>query len=215
MGKSLDASRGDFAPRPFGPRMSTSGGPPAAHAPSHEVGGLDALDLGSIVGVIDDTQHGNRGGGSLHPVVLPDPGGVAGFMDPADKAKLDGIGPAAARQADILFGRTVSVPAGGTLVLWGPGNSQAGSRAVRAGTITGASIQVNASDAVRSYDLRIRVNGAVAGILVLPAGSSGAQTAALAIAVVAGDIISAIMVRIAGAGGSTFTDELATIEVTY
>jgi hypothetical protein len=44
------------------------------------------------VGVLaTDVQHGNRGGGALHATVTADPGGVAGFMSSADKAKLDGI----------------------------------------------------------------------------------------------------------------------------
>jgi hypothetical protein len=35
--------------------------------------------------------HGNQAGGTLHPVVTPNPGGVAGFMSVADKDKLDGL----------------------------------------------------------------------------------------------------------------------------
>jgi hypothetical protein len=89
--KSLDANRGDFAPRPFGARIAVGSGIPAAHAPVHESGGIDPLDLGSIVGEITDAQHGDRAGGTLHDLVTPDPAGVAGFMDPADKAKLDGF----------------------------------------------------------------------------------------------------------------------------
>lgn len=41
------------------------------------------------VGVISDTQHGNRGGGALHANVVA--AGAAGFMTGADKTKLDGI----------------------------------------------------------------------------------------------------------------------------
>jgi len=51
-----------------------------------------ALDSASDhTGTINDTQHGNRAGGTLHPAVTPDPGGVNGFMSAADKLKLDGI----------------------------------------------------------------------------------------------------------------------------
>jgi hypothetical protein len=42
-----------------------------------------------ISGTIDDTQHGNRGGGTLHAVATPNPAGVAGFLSAADKTKLD------------------------------------------------------------------------------------------------------------------------------
>jgi hypothetical protein len=40
------------------------------------------------VGVITDTNHGARGGGTLHSVVTTS---VAGFMSAADKTKLDGV----------------------------------------------------------------------------------------------------------------------------
>lgn len=47
---------------------------------------------GLKVGVLAfDAEHGNRGGGSLHAVATPNPGGVAGFMSAADKTKLDGL----------------------------------------------------------------------------------------------------------------------------
>lgn len=35
--------------------------------------------------------HGDQPGGSLHALATPDPGGVAGFMSPADKEKLDAL----------------------------------------------------------------------------------------------------------------------------
>lgn len=63
-----------------------SGGPP--HAISHEAGGVDEIDLGALSGTIDDTQHGTRGGSTLHAVATPV---LAGFMSSADKANLDSI----------------------------------------------------------------------------------------------------------------------------
>ncbi len=39
-------------------------------------------------GSIDDTQHGSRGGGTLHPTAT---GALAGFMAAADKTKLNGL----------------------------------------------------------------------------------------------------------------------------
>lgn len=48
---------------------------------------------GIKVGVLaNDAEHGNLGGGSLHAIATPNPGGVAGFMSAADKTKLDGLG---------------------------------------------------------------------------------------------------------------------------
>ncbi len=40
------------------------------------------------VGVVSDTQHGTRGGGNLHAIATA---GAHGFMDSADKTKLDAI----------------------------------------------------------------------------------------------------------------------------
>lgn len=49
------------------------------------------------VGVIDDAQHGNRGGGNTHPVVVAGAPGTHGYMSWGDKNKFDGI-PACARE---------------------------------------------------------------------------------------------------------------------
>lgn len=78
----------------------------AAHATQHQHGGGDEvatatpaanvipkadgtgkLPLGFIP-VIDDTVHGNRGGGSLHPAATDS---VAGFLSASDKTKLNGV----------------------------------------------------------------------------------------------------------------------------
>jgi len=51
--------------------------------------GQDSLiDLSQVSGIITDTQHGDRGGGSLHPAATT---GVNGFMSAADKAKMDNL----------------------------------------------------------------------------------------------------------------------------
>lgn len=112
------------------------------------------------------------------------------------------------------FGQTAIVPAGGTLQLEGPGQSLAGLRLNRAGTITGASIQVNIASA-NSYDLDIRVNGVSVATLALAAGLTGASTTAFTVAVAANDVITAFLVRTAGAGGSGFNEEHAMVEVTF
>lgn len=55
-------------------------------------GGRDeAIDIPDLTGVISDAQHGSRGGGSLHALATPDPGGVPGFLTAADKKKLNDL----------------------------------------------------------------------------------------------------------------------------
>jgi hypothetical protein len=100
------------------------------------------------------------------------------------------------------------------LQLEGPGSTLAGFRVYRAGTITAASIQVDVVDVTRSYNLEIRVNGVAAATLALPAGSIGASTVALAVAVAVGDVVTAFMVKTIGVGASTFGEEHAVIEIT-
>jgi hypothetical protein len=59
------------------------------------------------VGVLaTDAQHGNRGGGGIHALVVA--GGAAGFMSGTDKTKLDGIGTGATVQS-ITGGTGISV----------------------------------------------------------------------------------------------------------
>jgi hypothetical protein len=172
-------------------------------------------DFPKITGTISDLQHGNRSGGTLHPTTTPDPGGVAGFMSSADKQKLNGVAANAARVQDYQFGRNVQVPGGGTLALYGPGNTLVGVRMNRAGAITGASIQVGAVDAARDYSLIIYKNGGQVASVALPSGSLGADAGTLAVAVVAGDRITSALVRTVGVGASTFVAEHAIVEVTY
>jgi hypothetical protein len=112
------------------------------------------------------------------------------------------------------FGRSGAVPGGGTLQLFASGSATTGFRMNRAGTITGGSIQVNAADAVRAYKLSIRVNGVEVALVALPVATAGASSAALAVAFVAGDRLTAFVVRTSGAAASTFTDTVAMIEVT-
>lgn len=77
----------------------TGGGDLTANRTFNVVGNAD----GSIVvnaddvqvGVITDGQHGNRGGGSLHPTATTS---VAGFMSAADKTTFDALVPFVARQ---------------------------------------------------------------------------------------------------------------------
>jgi len=75
-------------------------------------------------------------------------------------------------------------------------------------------VAVNVADGVRSYDLDIYLNGASAATVALASGNTSAQSVALAVAVVAGDIISAYMIKTAGAGTSTFEEIYAIVEET-
>lgn len=54
-----------------------SGYTPIAHAASHQDGGDDPLDLGSLAGELTDAQHGDRGGGSLHDAATTSTAGFA------------------------------------------------------------------------------------------------------------------------------------------
>lgn len=131
---------------------------------------------------------------------------------PAKQVDFTGSGDDKAR---FQFGATATVPGAGTRQLLGPGNTLSGVRSNRAGTITGASIQVDAVDATRAYNLDIRINGVSAVTLALPVSTIGAHSTALSVAVAAGDVLTAFMVKTAGAGASTFSEEHGMIEVTY
>lgn len=159
-------------------------------------------------------DHGSQplGVGTNHAVATV---AFAGFMSAADKAKLDAITAGAADRDRFQFGNSAAVPGAGTLQLTGPGLALSGLRMNRAGTITGASIQVNVVDNARAYDLDIRVNGVSVATLALPILTLGAHTVALAVAVAAGDLITAFMVLTAGVGASTFVEEHAMVEVTF
>lgn len=119
-----------------------------------------------------------------------------------------------ADRSNLQFGNIV-LNATGTLQMLGAGSTTIGYRAPRAGTITAASIQVNAADATRTYNLEVRVNGISVATVTLATTTTGNHSAALSAAFVAGDLITAFLVRTAGAGASTFTSESALVEVTY
>lgn len=112
------------------------------------------------------------------------------------------------------FGRSSAVPAGGTLQLFAVGQTLQGFRVIRASLITGASLRVSAGDAARTYDLDVRVNAVSVATLPLPLSTLSVSTILFAVPVVVGDIVTAFMVRTAGAGASTFGDEEALVEIT-
>jgi hypothetical protein len=115
----------------------------------------------------------------------------------------------------IVLGVSKRVPGNGTRFLSLAGDvpsSAVGQRVLRAGTITGASVQVESADATNDYNLSIRVNGTQVATLALASGNTGAQTVALSQSFVAGDRISAALVRTAGSGSSDFRNAVAVIE---
>lgn len=133
----------------------------------------------------------------------------------ADEAKEDTIASNAARLQNFQFGRDCKVPGGGALSLHGPGNSTVGVRINRAGTITGASIQVDVADASNSYALEVYKNGGAAVATVALVNVLGNHSGAFAVAVAAGDVITTALVLTAGAGASAFANEQAIVEVIF
>lgn len=113
----------------------------------------------------------------------------------------------------LVFGRRSTVPDEGTLQLAGPDSSFTGVALIRAGTITGASIVLDAADA-DTYRVSIRVNGTEQAVLDF-AGVTSAYTGALAYGVNAGDIITVWVTRQSGTGESAFADMQAVVEVSY
>lgn len=110
------------------------------------------------------------------------------------------------------FGHNSSVPGSGTLQLEGPGTSQIGFRVLRAGVISGGSINIDLPSP-NDYELEIRVNGLIAAVVPLPSGSTSASSAAFAAPVIVGDIVDALMVRTSGSGASTFNSQHAVVEI--
>ena len=181
----------------------------AGYGSPNQAGGYAILNADATV---SDAQHGDRSGDTLHAdatAVTP------GFMVETDKDKLDGVAPNAARMQIFQFGRNAGVPGGGTLTLYGPGSTIAPLRINRPGEITGASVDVDAIDGTRNYNLTIYKNGASVATLNLPISTLGVYTAALNVAVVAGDKITAAMILAGGLGASTFKEIHALVEVQF
>jgi phage-related tail fiber protein len=98
------------------------------------------------------------------------------------------------------------VPTGGTRYFNSDGvpTNAPAQRIIRACRITGASIQVSAVDASRAYKLSILKNGVEAASVALSTSTLGNHSAALNVALVAGDLLSVALVRTSGTGISTF-----------
>lgn len=112
-----------------------------------------------------------------------------------------------------LYGTDNPVPPAGTLQLQGPGNTLVGYRMPMVGQIVAVSIQVDVADGTRTYNLEVRKNGVAVVTLALALGVTGANVSGLSVSFVAGDVLTVFMVKTAGAGLSTFSQETAVVEV--
>ena len=195
------------------------------------VGDIQSLGSSLAAGVVDRAArgdhvhtHGDRGGdgsASQHDADQVDVDGTyPNIGTPSDvETALGNINTAlgGAKAGRLLqFGQTIKVPNSGTLFLRSAGGvlgSAAGLRMLRAGTITGASFQVDLIDGVQTYNLSIQLNGSEVLTLALGTSTLGAQTVALSQAYSAGDLISVAVIRQTGTAKSTFDDMAAMVEI--
>lgn len=126
---------------------------------------ISVTGAGLSVGVIDNTQHGSRSGGSLHAAVVA--AGASGFMTGADKTKLDGL-PASAVPTTLQVNTTAPLSGGGAL----SGNL---TLTISAAT-TGAAGSMSAADKTKLdgvetlADVTDAANVAAAGAVMTPGG---------------------------------------------
>lgn len=166
------------------------------------------------VGVINDAQHGNRGGGSLHALATLS---AAGFMSAADKAAVAIALPG----APFLFGNT-SVSGTNVTRYLSPGNIDSLApttpvqfRVPRAGVLRNLRVRHNTPDGNGlAIVYTVRVNGVDTALSVSIAsttldGSNLVSTAAVA----AGDLIDIKISKAASIGASPL-DVIATFEET-
>lgn len=92
------------------------------HAPEHEAGGSDEIDLGFLAGTINDAQHGARTGGSTHALATAL---ANGFMSATDFERFSRVTLPASPA-------TVVVPAAGTVALLGTANEFTASQTIKA-----------------------------------------------------------------------------------
>ena len=199
-------------------------------------GGLRTITLPSAVGLTGMRFGGKKTDLSANTVtVLTVLGqtidGVATFVilnpnevvevvsDGANWLAIAGIGAPAVgsgSRGPFQFGRSGAVPGGGMLQLEGPGLTLQGFRLYRPGFLTAGSIETNGAEPAlgNTYKLSIQVNAVEVAFVTLPVLVTGASSSAFVVAVVTGDIITAFVVRTAGAGASAFNDMQAAIEFT-
>jgi len=114
------------------------------------------------------------------------------------------------------LGNDQPVPGAGTLDMEWAGDSMEPYVAIRPGSITGASLKLDApAGGVRTYDFQVTVNGVA--VQTIPVGVGVTKVFAVfgaPTAYIAGAEISARLVRTAGGGASGFSEESVGVEVT-
>lgn len=116
---------------------------------------------------------------------------------------------------NLHFGQTIKVPGSGTLYLKSAGGvlgSAAALRMIRAGTLQGASIQVDQIDGARAYKLSVQINGAEVESVALPVSTLGAVSTAFSAAYASGDLLRCAIIRTSGTGASLFDDIAVIVE---
>lgn len=176
---------------------------------------VDADDV--QVGVLaTDAQHGNRGGGGLHPAAT---GAVAGFQSAADKTKLDGVR-AAATSALLHFGNT-SVASSTTTRYLAPGYAVSLAptvvvqyRVPFSGTLKNLRIVHNGPAGNGNpivYTLRVNAVAQALQVSLFSTASSGVDSTH-SVVVAAGDLIDIEVTKAAGVGSSP-SDVMASLEM--
>lgn len=207
-----------------------------------EVGDVQAVGTANAAGTLDEIAradhvhaHGDQSGTSstFHDgASITAPAGLTNIGSPADvDAALSNIDAALGdgKFGKLLnFGASRRVPSSGTRYLASAGgvvgSTDAGLRMMRAGTITGLSLQPEVADSSRAFKLSVEKstdNGASwseAALLTMGTTVRGVNTVTPTAGVAgltyaAGDLLRALVVRTSGSGFSTSGDWAAQVEV--
>ena len=116
------------------------------------------------------------------------------------------------RIREYVFGAGIPVPVAGTLYLdVVVPTSAAELRMSVDALLRRISVQVDVIDAARAFSVEILKGGAVIASLPLPVSTLGAHVATYSAAYLAGNLLSARIVRTSGAGKSTFRNVHVTV----
>jgi hypothetical protein len=154
--------------------------------------------------------HGAQTDGTLHAIATPDPGGVAGFMSPADKAKLDALvgtnGDTEFSSAvvsttlntyqDAFPGQNLTVPTTGTYLLQFEGNIEGSS----GNTVNEIAISVN-TIVIADSERLIQGNG----------GASLSTFCHTFANLTAGDSVTGVFRKASGSGTTSMENRRVTI----
>jgi len=193
-----------------------------------DIAGLGATEAAGILNRIARADHvhthGDRGGdgaGSQHDADQVD---VEGTYDQIAGTPTDLETTIAAINANfkagryvgkvLAFGNSKKIPGSGTqyLQVGGVQTSAAGLRMLRAGSFTGASIQVDKVDASRAYKLSIKINGTEVDTVALATSTLGAVSTSLTGTFSAGDVLEVSVERTSGSGASSYKELHAMVE---